>query len=223
MIYKQMKKKTLQFFTLALLLHLLLLFSFTLKISEIGLQTVPGGEDDTDKVLDAYVYHQEGGPAPEKIMDEANNKNNPRTSASIKPPSPVKPVTQQDTLALKRSHETNSDNTPVAIGEAAHMTAQDLKSKKTIDKPLMRLLSKATSAKLFYPKAAQDFLVRGKVEVGFTINPNGVVSDVKLLTSSGSTVLDDAAITTLKAISPVKNVDAFLQEPQFIVVGIIYG
>jgi len=66
-------------------------------------------------------------------------------------------------------------------------------------------------------------MLRGKSEVGFTIHPNGEVTDVSLLTSSGSSVLDDSAVATLKAISPVKDVDRYLKEDQYIVVGIIYG
>jgi len=129
-----------------------------------ALSTIPpGGEDDTDKVLDSYVYHQEGSAAPTVLpQDTPQDTDMSGAKSPVLPPGSKAqpPIKDPNSIALNMQREivdSKSSETPVPIGAATQMTAQDLKSKKTIDRPLMRLLSKATSAKLFYPKAAQDF------------------------------------------------------------------
>ncbi|MDR3478677.1 MAG: TonB family protein [Gammaproteobacteria bacterium] len=146
-----------------------------------------------------------------------------------------------DTIALKKQDSTKTAQSsaksqptptdkPSAVDQKAskknnskqHET-QDIATKKGVDNLLLKLLSQATAAKLVYPKIAEDFRLRGTVKLKFLLFPDGRITQVSLVESSGSTVLDSAAMDTIRAISPVHGVDKYLQSPKIIQAGIIYG
>lgn len=54
----------------------------------------------------------------------------------------------------------------------------------------------------FYPDQARRQGVEGVVEVEFTLSSDGRVEDVKVLRSSGSPLLDEASIETIKRAAP---------------------
>lgn len=92
-----------------------------------------------------------------------------------------------------------------------------------IVKPLIRLMARAVGRTLTYPKAAVDFYMRGKVLIGFQLAPDGTVSDVRVLQSSGAGILDNEAARSIRAISPLVGAGEFVKQPEFLVVGIIFG
>ena len=92
-----------------------------------------------------------------------------------------------------------------------------------VSKSLIVLLGKAITAHLLYPKSAMDLNVQGTSYIGFLLYPDGRVSDIKLLKTSTAEVLDKAAYNAVNAIAPVKHVDTYIQKPEFIVFGIIFG
>lgn len=63
---------------------------------------------------------------------------------------------------------------------------------------------------LTYPIQAQQLGMQGKVMTRFTISPSGRVSHIQLIHSSGFTLLDQAAINSIKKASP------FLRAPHYI-------
>ena len=93
---------------------------------------------------------------------------------------------------------------------------------KKIAKPLIKLLGKAIFSRLTYPKIAVDFNMQGATMIGFMIHPNGMVSDVRILKSSGTDIFDNAAMTAINEISPVQHVSDYIKEPQFIVANIVF-
>ncbi len=92
-----------------------------------------------------------------------------------------------------------------------------------IVKPLVRIIARALSKHLFYPRVAADFNLRGIVLVGFTLHPEGYVTGAKIVKSSGAGVLDDAAHDAVAAMSPIGDVHEYVAEPEFLVIGIIFG
>src|SRR3990167_8137821 len=66
--------------------------------------------------------------------------------------------------------------------------------KQKMTKPLIKIIGQALTARLVYPKIAIDFRLKGIAYVGFVIHPNGQVTDVQLVKSSGTQVLDMAAL-----------------------------
>lgn len=94
---------------------------------------------------------------------------------------------------------------------------------KKVDKPLIKLLGQALAAHLIYPKSAVDFRLRGTTLVGFHLHPDGMVTDVQVVRTSGAEVLDRAAVAAAEAMSPVKAVSQFVPQTRFLVAGIIFG
>ncbi|WP_159585998.1 energy transducer TonB [Chelativorans xinjiangense] len=55
---------------------------------------------------------------------------------------------------------------------------------------------------LRYPRAAQRERLRGEVGVAFTVAGNGAVSGIRVVRSSGSPILDQAAVETVRRAAP---------------------
>lgn len=89
--------------------------------------------------------------------------------------------------------------------------------------PLIKILARALSRHLMYPRVAADFNLRGTVLVSFILHPEGYVTGARVLKSSGAGVLDDAARDAVGAMSPVGDVHEYVAAPEFLVIGIIFG
>lgn len=95
--------------------------------------------------------------------------------------------------------------------------------KSKIIKPLVKILARALQHHLRYPRSAADFHLTGEVLVGFTLHPSGLVTDAKVVKSSGAGVLDDAAKAAVMEMSPVAKVKPYVPKAEYMVVGIVFG
>ena len=191
-------------FWLSVLFHLLLFMSFTF----VWVHTAPEPEEKPAYYVPSYTYQN---PAP--VMPPAPpQKNVPVAKEGIqkKPKIPAKPTMPSANQMAKMESSKES--------QGLHLIGD-----KKLDKPLIKLLGMAISRHLSYPKIAADFNVRGMVGVGFTVYPDGHVTDVQLVKSSGADVLDKAALAAVGAISPVNGVGQYLPEAKFLVVGFIFN
>lgn len=196
-------KKLRYCFWLVLLLHLLLFLSISVQWKGFSLP------QRNETPLPAYVYREETNAEMSDVQTPPK-KASAVSDIGLEKPQPSAVMTKtQSTQASKGDGEQNINLT--------------LKADKNLNRPLLNLLTKATVAHLIYPKIAVDFRMRGMAQVGFTISPNGQVTNVSLLKSSGSSVLDRAAIAAIKNMSPVKQVNLYLEKPEFLVVDIIFG
>ena len=212
-------------FLLVLLLHLLLLLSFTVVLTGFEPPPPPStpeedAENKAEKVLPAYVFQQQ----PKQVA-------NPVSLAQTQTP-PAKEVAANGILKAPTPapQQIPKRNVEEQVGRQTKEESGGPKNDGTTiiadrptDKPLIKLLSRATASKLRYPKSAQDFQITGTVHLGFNITPAGIVSDVKVIHSSGSSMLDEAALTAISSISPVYGVEPYLPEARYITVGIIFG
>ena len=101
--------------------------------------------------------------------------------------------------------------------QAVHLIGE-----KKSDDPLIKLLGKAISARLVYPRIAADFNLKGTSYIGFTLHPNGELSGIRIMQSSGTDVLDNAALNGIRAISPLGGANQYVPKERFLVVGIIF-
>lgn len=209
-----MIKRIQPFFWLALLGHLLLVlgFSFILTFHPVDPKIYQAKSDD---VAGAYVpaYISPSQPSsPAQQASAAQAKNTPTSAAGIEKPQPEK----TDDTALQTS----------APSKSAKRVAQMQKPRMKMDEknfnPLLKLLHDATDAQLNYPQLAGDFRVSGTTRIGFTIHPNGQVTQVKMVQSSRFPPFDTAALDAINAISPVHGVEAYLKEPQYVEVNVIF-
>jgi TonB family protein len=209
---------------LALLVHLLLYVTVAVHFAPVVYT------DEEDKSLPAYIYHDDTPPRPTPYVmpDTTANVPLPETTQSTAAPAPQEKQNETDkngilpTEKTAASQQEQKEGKTRSLNTRTPMGAINIKAEKQVDRPLLRILSKATAAKLFYPKIAADFRVSGKCLIRFLITPQGEVSDVTLVESSGAGVLDTAAMETIKAISPVAGVSEYLHEPQHLTVDIIY-
>jgi TonB family protein len=219
-----MIKKLRYCFLLVLLLHLLFFLGFTVVLVDADENKPPEQDEESkaQRVLPSYVYQEQPPPAQQNTLETKPSLLKPVTADSakngiLKPKAaiPKPPAAQSPPTMIGRPSKSESG--------APHSDPANLVADKPTDKPLIKLLSRATGAKLFYPKSAQDFHITGMVRIQFYITPQGYVSQVVLLQSSGSSMLDDAGIYAISNISPVKGVDVYLKKPRTLSVGIIFG
>jgi TonB family protein len=196
-------------FLFAILLHFLL-FS---GISYTNVLTPPHPHEMPALDIPAYVAHEEE-QSPSLLEQESQIK---QKEVPTSPLGLEKPVSSK-TYVLPKPSQFQEIKTGQSTEEPVHLIGD-----KKVSKSLIVLLGKAITAHLIYPKSAMDLNVGGTSYFGFTLYPDGRVSDIKLLKTSTADVLDKAAYNAISAISPVKHVDTYIQKPEFIVFGIIFG
>ena len=218
-----MTKRMQFYFWLAILAHLLLFLSFSLVLVFEPEQQF---EKKSDRFLPAYLYKKENAvshasePSPPQLAQRA---------ASSTPEENLPTQPRENALALKPAlkkadpQHTSRVSPAKAPQTSSYIEAESLKSGKPIDEPLLKELSRATSAKLFYPPQAAAFKIKGKATISFLLYPDGRVAEVTLAQSSGFRVLDEAALKTIKAISPVRDANMYLTKPRYLLAGIIFG
>jgi protein TonB len=69
----------------------------------------------------------------------------------------------------------------------------------------------------YYPRRARRSGHQGSVQLRFVLLQDGTIQDIQLLTTSGSSLLDDAAIDTLKKIKSFPPIPAALAQADMIV------
>lgn len=212
-----MTKNLKRYFWLALLAHLLVFLSFSLRWV---FDNEPRFEKKSDRYLPAYLY-QETNPTQTTTPKTAQAQ----SSKEIRP----EPEKQKiDKIALKKQEiqqkmQISQPTRPQAHSSTTFIQAESLKSGKPIDEPLLKELTRATAAKLYYPGEAAAFHIKGTVTISFLLFPDGRVTEVMIAQSSGFRVLDEAALNTIKAISPVRDANLYLTKPRYLLAGIIFG
>lgn len=192
------------FFLLALLLHLSLLTSlvvrFKSKASDLDLKPLP-----------AYIYREE----------KFNPQSIQQTPVEVEEKKPVSKMGIEKPIPEKKKQAQSKTET-LSMGNGMQNINLNLQVKNQMDKPLLNLITKSVAAHLVYPKSAIDFRVMGRAMIGFILYPDGHLTDVTLMQSSGAEVLDQAALAAINNIAPVKNVNFYLKEPEPMMMGIIF-
>ncbi|EKD71762.1 MAG: hypothetical protein ACD_46C00103G0003 [uncultured bacterium] len=206
---------------LSILLHLLLLLS----VSIVWFNQPPTSDDKLPSYLPSYVYpsqptqEQNQMVSTQSTEQKEQDKNGLLKSKAIQ----SKEIRSEKLVRQPRQAAFTNKQTPIDISQRDNADPIHLIGENKIVKPLVKILANALSKHLFYPRSAADFNLTGVVLVGFVLHPEGYVTDAKVVKSSGAGVLDDAARTAVSAMSPVPNVEPYVKQPEFLVVGIIFG
>lgn len=209
-------------FLLSLLLHVLLLSGYVLTWHYF-----PPVPPERQEPLPAYYV-------PSDTLSENSQMAQPSLpQAKTTPDAPKKEPKPEDKNGIEKKEIPLTPTAATTSPSKAQTAEVSKKSKdndgvhligdKKMDKPLIKLLGTALSRSLIYPKIAIDFNLRGTTYVGFTLQPNGVVENPQVVKSSGEEVLDQEARRAVGAMSPVVNVNQYLDKPKYLVVGIIFG
>jgi TonB family protein len=200
-------------FGLALLLHLLLFLSMSVVWTFSSSHPTFKEEEKPGLYIPSYVYQE----APHPII-------NPQEIVQKKQTTEDKPTS---TLGIKKINANRTAAVQQPKGQPIKITRRTeepihLIGKNKLVKPLIKLLARALGARLMYPKIAMDFNLRGTVYISFTVNPDGRITNIKLVKSSHAEVLDEAGLKAVAAMSPVSHVDDYLKQPESVIVGIIF-
>lgn len=201
-----MTKKISYCLLIALLIHLIFLLGISIKF------IYSPNEPLENEPLPAYVYREEkNNPIPPKKNSSIETKQNePISKFGIKKSQP-----------LQKPQQTSTERYSLSTGDQNINLM--LKAPKQIDKPLLNMLTKAMAAHLRYPKIAMDFRLMGTAVIGFVLSPNGEISQVTLLKSSGTKMLDEAAITAVNEAGPLHHIESYLPEPGPFAIGFIFS
>lgn len=196
------------YFWLALLIHIILLASFTVSLS------FHATKPELNLPIDTYIYQEEkNNPVqPHPALDNPSEEKEETSKIGLEKPNPKKLLTDKQTTAENMS-----------VGKGEQNINLTLKTNNKMNKPLLNILTKAVAAHLTYPKIAIDFRLRGLVTLGFLLSPDGGISEIEVLKSSGTSVLDQAATSAIAASSPLKNIAPYLTKTEPFLFTIEFG
>jgi TonB family protein len=200
----------------SVLLHVLLFMSFFVGFTW---QTEPVFKPEA--YVPAYVYQQPTPPAevaPSSTVASHPTKVIPTAKTGIEKPVTTSAEAIPAIPSLKELKAVTFSKKVEKVQDDVRMIGD-----KKMDAPLLKLLGKALSQHLRYPRVAVDFNVTGLVTIGFLLYPDGHLTNIQLVHSSSADVLDSAALAAVKAMSPVIHVDSFLDKPKYLVVGVLFG
>lgn len=145
----------------------------------------------------------------------ARQQENKKTDIlSVKKSAVVKPAHTKKLLGEKSNlrHQTSSQ---AANNSDSHKANKD-------EQKILTLLHQAIAARQSYPDEALALQQMGKVTIRFLLYPDGHLENAAIIKSSGITSIDHAALIAINAISPIKEVSAYLAKAAFFSVDIVF-
>lgn len=185
-------------------------------LEEAAAPSTPFASDFHDDAIQQVDPIQQS-PAANRIEDTSDLSVLTSSDASLSIDQPVDEPTPETDAPL--SDQSSPEELSVAI---ASLQAQlDLQQQAYAKRPRKYTISSASTQKrhdalyldswrkriesvgnLHYPKAARDQEIFGSLRMLVAIRPNGVVQEIRILQSSGQSVLDEAAIEIVRLASP---------------------
>ena len=99
--------------------------------------------------------------------------------------------------------ENITNNSIVPVENTTNNANVKAQEKKYVQDNLL-YLQRRIKEKLIYPAQAKRTGIQGTVEIRFRIHLDGSVSDIRVMRSSGSTLLDEAAAETIRKAAPFR-------------------
>lgn len=161
-------------------------------------------------------------PNPAKTPEKALKKTKDLVEKPVKTTAKPQPEKKQ-ALSSPRTVSFSAASPPIDLTHPFDREPLRLVGESKIVPPLVRILARAIGPHLFYPRVAAEFNLSGVVLVGFVLHPEGYITGVKIVKSSGAGVLDDAARNGVASVATVGQVSEFVQQPEFLVIGVIFG
>jgi len=103
-----------------------------------------------------------------------------------------------------------------------HTQQQKSDTKKTIDNILLKILHNKIADNLSYPDSALMLKQNGTVKIGLLLFPNGQLTHISILKSSGVTSMDSAAIAAVQSIPVIEEAHAYLSTAEFFSVDVVF-
>lgn len=97
-----------------------------------------------------------------------------------------------------------------AAGTPQSRAGDDPLSRTTLEQAFLAELQQTIAAHRFYPPAARAHQIRGRVSVAFVLMADGAIAHTEVRESSGHSILDEAALETLRRVERFKPIPAAL-------------
>jgi TonB family protein len=187
----------------SIILHMLVLFSVIFYYDFPAVKITLG--QDAVKTVYSYVYQ---GDASEKKIS-SSSQNHAASTEPIQQEVPEKGI--QKVIAFKKLIPASSQS-----GSQPSQLAKQLSpaSNGRQTSELIALLHAAIQKQQRYPASALQLEREGKVKVRFTLDTHGIISNLQVAESSGTSSLDEAALSAVKDAAPFSEAMRYLHEPQ---------
>nr|VFK19763.1 MAG: protein TonB [Candidatus Kentron sp. LPFa]VFK34156.1 MAG: protein TonB [Candidatus Kentron sp. LPFa] len=150
-------------------------------------------------------------PEPKKAIPKKTERKFEPSLAPSKVPKPVKTAARKVTESQPAT-PTHPEPAPTisSVPDKPIRSAIAVREEKNY----LAMLRARIERKKYYPRASQRRGEEGKVIVRFVIRRNGEFTDLAVVRSSGIRRLDDAALKTLRRITPFEPIPAALGRKQ---------
>lgn len=231
------KKAARNFFLLSLLLHLLFIVGVTTVIT---LQPVQERQKSPHLYVPSYVYKGAITPVVSRKSVHSTQASNDQASRKVEDHfhQTEQAKFSEDTQSLanrgtSQSHQKSilqmsrdmirQDQMQEAVADHENIEPILLIGDKSVPAdPLIRLMGRALSANLIYPKIEEYLDSRARVLVAFVLHPEGNFTNVQVVKSSDNTNFDNAALYAVNKAPNIPGARRFLPKPKYFVVGFIF-
>lgn len=145
---------------------------------------------------------EEAEPEPAPVEEAAPTKSEKRVEKEIKKPKKPKTVKKTPSKSVQSNpgNAGTSDGSDKSEQPTQGSTEQSFSgySKTDFNYILIKI-----RRKIVYPEYARQKRIEGRVKVQFTVKRDGTISDLKIFQSSGSGLLDDAALLAVRKAAPL--------------------
>lgn len=161
---------------------------------------------------------------PQPGLSRLSPSKEPAGKGSIPPPNPLAAEAQFDfppTLLASGSPPMGEEGISLGGEKSSSTDAPSIQMSRTEsfssegDSILAKIVGKIEAAKR-YPRTARRMGIQGTATVRFKLKPNGQLEKIELMESSGSKILDDASLETVREAAPLPYREGWLK------VGIVF-
>lgn len=137
-------------------------------------------------------------------------------------------VTTPQTFEMENNPETATIKNAISIAHQkskpkGHTAQKQRSAVKGAPMPeLIALLHAAIQREQQYPASAQAMEREGRATLAFKLYPNGHISGLTLLHTSGTSALDRAALAAVNHAAPFAQVDRYLRESQEYQIDVVF-
>lgn len=190
----------------SVLLHLTLIMIIGLTVDFSSPNAALGNTKEL--ALNSYLFDDNA------IQTSTTTKNNLAKSANKIVA--TKEIIQKNTHALAlNNHISTPENTSAS-------TRHSKKNRGEETEELITLLHSAIQNQQHYPPNAIQMQREGRITLAFTLYQNGTISDLRVVKSSQTNSLDDAALAAVRDAAPFQAVKKYLQEPQEYSIDVVF-
>jgi TonB family protein len=194
------KNNPLLFYTASLSLHAML---FLIAIIFLDWShEVPTLGDTAQEIISSYMYAENSVATPQSVMHAQKSVSRPH-SLALK-------MNSQSRRNEKQSKENNHAES-VPSHQAGVQTQE-----------LLALLHAAIQAQQRYPLSAMEMERQGSVTIKFLLLPNGKIENLRMVHSSGTDSLDEAALAAVKNAAPFKDINRHLTSAREFSIDVVF-